>query len=867
MHLFDSFPTGNQNLSEVVKVNLPSAMATANSSELVRQNSNDDIPEIGGAIAESRSRSRSRARGRSKLRSPIIVKTPPAAALTAGKTSGPYRASILSDDKLINVELNTRVWATRPDGPHVRKIDAKLSQKKPGILLHYFLDHDHGGHEPTDYRVGHGHPCEFVDRSGNLCGEYFYHRHPMRTPDESRDYPQACPAHVKFFDFKTKKYVVPEPKPKPPPKTVAASSTPKPIDRSSKAEKHAPSSEGLKEAGLRRIMMEEEEGARARAAVAAEKEINEKKPKEEKEIPKQYEFYAESPITGFTFRHRPHIGFNSDLIFRRHLSYNTTFIGSHLILGLSALAFGAMLTYGVFDYVKDISIWKLVLTKIPSLPRLIRGGVLPTHYVPIAAATDMCLEGGKHVSNILSAETCNASVTIPEPCGTLGKVVGVPALNIPHAVVRLFGLFTSAPKPLRALPIPSMLASIQQPKLEWRLEPRFPAISSLVTRCWLPLTIPLYTFSFANLFVSAFAAYHPLVSERTYTKIEEIEVGDVQEDVDDKDEEFDEMRADRNTYVKLRHVEPGYTKYHITDRVFPDPKFAMGAAMYLGHHFGRFTSWVTLNLVPTFTSDVGDEIVSIELARHVASDIRTDGKEEIIPTRFYESASRAQNTIAICRDYSLRENIIDNTARFLASLNFSTIDRSLIHLNEVAVQPPSRAWPLCSLIWDVGSAVWGRINNQYLPMLTLNIRGYVTVTASAIAVLRWMYANIDPSWYTARMEVRPPPSTYDQYMVLTRNGPLVPAVPIVIRAMSLLSSVLSRTGGLLSHLLWTGPHSGAYATLLTVSVLLLSNPYARTKSWQWISSSATWTRTRASRMMQRLLIANAHRILPLHLFL
>jgi len=973
MHCSDIIPTGDRNLCEEFDKdnfdngNVSSAMATASSSELVRQNSNDDIPVIGGAIAESRSRSRSRVRGRSKLRSTVIVKGPPAAALTAGDTSGPYRAATLSADKLENVEFNTLLWATRSDGPHVRKIDAKLSQKKPAILLLYYLDHDHGGHEPTDYKVGHGHPCEFVYKSGNICGEYFYHRHPMRTPEESRQYPQACPAHAKFFDFKTKTYVdpeskskpspvivaassipkpidiapiseglveagrrriiieegedsafavpesrsepppvivaassipkpidiapiseglveagrlpiiieegedsdfaVPEPRSEPPPVIVASSSAPKPIDRSSKAAKHAPSSEGLIEAGLRRIMMEEEEDARARAAVAAEREGHEEKPKEEKETPKQYEVYQESPTAGFTFRHRPYIGFNSDLIFRRHLSYNTTFIGSHLMLGLSAFAFAAMLSYGVFNYLGDVSIWKLVLTKMPSLPMHIRGGVLPTHIVPPAAAAGMCLEGGKNLSNLLSAKAGNAPAIIREPCGTLGKMIGVPALNIPHAVVRFFGSLISAPKPLRALPIPSMPTSFLQPKLEWRLEPCFPAISSLVTRCWLPLTIPIYAFSFVNLFVSAFAAYHPLVSERTYTKIEDIEVESVQAHIEDKDEEFDEMRADRNTYVKLRHIEPGYTKYHITDRVFPDPKFAMGAAMYLGHHFGLFTSWVTHNLVPTFTSDVGEEIVSIELARHVASDIRTDGKEEIIPTRFYESASRAQNTIAICRDYSLKENIIDNTARFLASRNFSIIDRSLIHLNEVAVQSPSRAWPLCSLIWDAGSAVWGRIKNQYLPMLTLNVRGYVTVTASAIAVLRWMYVNIDPSWYTVRMEVRPPPSTYDQYMDLTRNGPLVPAVPIVIRAMSLLSSVLSHTGGLLSHLLWTGQHSGAYATLLTVSVLLLSNPYARTRSWQWISLSATWTRTRASRMMQRLLIALDPRILPPPLFL
>lgn len=745
------------------------------------------------------------------------------------KSTGPFTACARSEDTLENIRLNTLTWASVP---HSHKIDKSFTQKNPfPIKLFYCLDHDHNGMHESLKKQGHAHPCEFVD-NGKLCGELFYHRHTIKAADDSREYPQACSGHVPYFNFDSHKYNTVEeghwkktsgPSSVPASfSTVAASTTPKPTIKVDKG-KHSLSSAGLVEAGLKQIQIEQQDKSNAQYEVQKEKNAANKEEKEEE--PKIYKIYPESHLDRFVFRHRPFLGFNSDLVHRQALSYNRSFIGSRMLYSAAFLFLGYCVGKGVLDFLKDVKF--VTVPNAIMRPLLTCAKIVPQRLnaVAVGVVEDKLIGTLRphHVNQGFLFSVAKRLVPFLR-----GDALGFlpPSFKYvqKHAFNPSYFQNTKSVIPLSTPPLVSCRSLI------------IPSPINYISRTM--LACAFLTASALNLCLSIMTFVVPYVSQREYVKIND--VYQEEEDTVDKDGNFEEMRADRNTYVKLRHVDPCYAEYEIRDSLFPDPQLPTYIAVIVGYHAGQLFKWVINNTCPKYHSDVTIEHVSIELARHVASDIRTDGKEEIIPTRFFESANRAQNTIAIDRDFALTTNVIDNTARFLASRNFSIIDNSTLNLNSVAVTLPPRAWPLVSLVKDIFFHLRGILVTKTRPWMTTNVLGFVTVTASVIAVSVSTYESIGLlRFFAPTVQLRPVINSC-LYMASTPTAQLEQLAPIATRAMSLLSSALSHTVGLPLLLLWTGLHSRVFRLPLIVSALLLLNPYVRTKSWIWTNSFFRW---------------------------
>ena len=132
-------------------------------------------PNPGMSVVMPAGCGKQKASPRKRFRSPSVeqgvVSLPQTAVPQTPNPTNAYAPTILSDDKLENIRLNTEKWATWHGGPHTLGKDAVLKSRRPNMQMFYFLDHDHGGLAETDHKIGHGHPCEYV-KDGAVCGKY-----------------------------------------------------------------------------------------------------------------------------------------------------------------------------------------------------------------------------------------------------------------------------------------------------------------------------------------------------------------------------------------------------------------------------------------------------------------------------------------------------------------------------------------------------------------------------------------------------------------------------------------------------------------------------------------------------------------------
>ena len=362
-----------------------------------------------------------------------------------------------------------------------------------------------------------------------------------------------------------------------------------------------------------------------------------------------------------------------------------------------------------------------------------------------------------------------------------------------------------------------------------QIRPMFPSLGRFLWLSKVLITLPLYLYCSTMYTLRFCASHYPRVASRTYIFGEQDPV-----EYFDKDEEFDEMRSDRNTYVKLRHVEPSYVNVRLVDRVDPDPEFPVIIAQHLGYWIGNLAKWIGECLVPRYESTIGEEKISMELARQVASDIRTDAKEEIVFTRFLDAANRAANTIALDRDFVHTHGIIDNTARYLAANNYCVVDRHTHHLNAVAVIPAPVGWPQM--------AVWGAPTQAHLNLAS------VTASVFMIGGLTYQFASTLISRFTVLTAQLPQSLSFNRFTASTLTDPSGFVGRIPTQEMWLRWLGPSHIERLLSPLKLREIPSGVSQPLLIFSALLLSSPSVRNKLCRCISTSLGWIKTKVLRM-------------------